>query len=52
MARTYREIALEKMLGTVEEAMNEVIDYWRCLPASMKEAMEQFRTNLARQSIP
>ena len=43
MARTYREIAMEQMLETVEEAMSDVIAYWGCLPAPMKEAIEQFR---------
>jgi hypothetical protein len=33
MARTYREIAIEEMLGTVEEAMSQVIDWWGDLPA-------------------
>ncbi len=28
MARTYRDIAVEQMLGTVEEAMCQVIDWW------------------------
>jgi hypothetical protein len=28
MARTYRDIAIEEMLGTVEEAMSQVIDWW------------------------
>jgi hypothetical protein len=28
MARTYREIAIEQMLGTVEEAMSQAIDWW------------------------
>ena len=46
MARTYREIAIEEMLGTVEEAMSEVLDWWGDLPPSMKEAIEQFRTQL------
>jgi hypothetical protein len=46
MARTYREIALEQMLGTVEEAMSDVIDHWGCLPAPMNDAIEQFRTQL------
>jgi hypothetical protein len=46
MARTYREIAMEQMLGTVEEAMSQVIDWWGDLPPSMKEAIEQFRTQL------
>ncbi|MFL6975241.1 MAG: hypothetical protein ACJ8F2_25280 [Xanthobacteraceae bacterium] len=46
MARTYREIAMEEMLRTVEEAMSRVIDWWGDLPAPMKEAIEQFRTQL------
>jgi hypothetical protein len=46
MARTYREIAIEEMLGTVEEAMSRVIDWWGDLPPPMKEAIEQFRTEL------
>jgi hypothetical protein len=46
MARTYREIAIEQMLGTVEEAMSQVINWWADLPPPMKEAMEQFRTQL------
>ena len=46
MARTYREIAMEEMLRTVEEAMSRVIDWWGDLPPSMKEAIEQFRTQL------
>jgi hypothetical protein len=28
MARTYREIAIEEMLRTVEEVMSHVIDWW------------------------
>jgi hypothetical protein len=46
MARTYREIATEEMLRTVEQAMSTVIDWWGELPPSMKEAIEQFRTQL------
>jgi hypothetical protein len=46
MARTYRDIAIEGMLGTVEEAMSAVINEWGCLPPPMKEALEQFRTQL------
>ena len=46
MAKTYREIAIEEMLGTVEEAMSQVIDWWGDLPPPMKEAIEQFRTQL------
>jgi hypothetical protein len=46
MARTYRDIAMEDMLRTVEEAMSQVIDWWGDLPPSMSEAIEQFRTQL------
>ncbi len=46
MARTYREIAIEGMALTVEEAMSRVLDWWGDLPPSMKEAIEQFRTEL------
>jgi hypothetical protein len=46
MARTYRDIAIEEMMGTVEEAMSQVIDWWGDLPPPMKEAIEQFRTQL------
>ena len=46
MARTYRNIAMEEMLRTVEEAMSRVLDWWGDLPPSMKEAIEQFRTEL------
>jgi hypothetical protein len=44
MARTYRDIAIEEMLGTVEEAMGQVIDWWGDLPPPMR--IEQFRTQL------
>jgi len=46
MARTYREIAIADMVLTVGEAMSQVIDYWADLPPSMKDAIEQFRTEL------
>ena len=46
MARTYREIAIADMALTVGEAMSQVIDYWGDLPPSMKDAIEQFRTEL------
>jgi hypothetical protein len=46
MPRTYREIAIEQMLQTVEAAMSGVIDWWGDLPPPMNEAIEQFRTEL------
>ena len=41
-----REIAIEDMVLTVEEAMSRLIDWLGDLPPSMKEAIEQFRTEL------
>jgi hypothetical protein len=46
MARTYREIAMEQMLRTVEAVMSQVIDWWPDLLPPMEEAIEQFRTQL------
>jgi hypothetical protein len=46
MARTYRDVAIEEMLRTVEEAMRQVVNWWGDLPPQMKEAIEQFRTQL------
>jgi len=45
-ARTYRDVAIEQMLATVEEAMSQVIDWWGDLPPPMEEAIGQFRTQL------
>jgi len=46
MARTYREVAIEDMVRTVQEAMSRVIDWWGDLPPPMNEAIEQFRIQL------
>ncbi len=46
MARTYREIAIEQMLRTVEEAMSQAINWWPDQPLPMKQAVEQFRAQL------
>jgi hypothetical protein len=46
MTRTYRDIAIEDMVRTVEEAMSRVIDWWGDLPPPMKDAIEQFRIQL------
>jgi hypothetical protein len=46
MARTYREVAIEEMLETVEEAMSQAIDWWGGLPQPMQEAVAQFRIQL------
>ena len=46
MVKTYRDVAIEQMIVTVEEAMSQVLDHWGALPPSMKEAVEQFRSRL------
>jgi len=46
MARTYRDIAIDDMVETVEAAMSSVIEWWGDLPPPMKEAIDQFRTQL------
>src|SRR5262249_36821403 len=46
MARTYREIAIDDMVRTVEQAMSRVIDWWGELPPPMEEAIAQFRIQL------
>jgi len=46
MTRTYRDIAIEQMLRTVEEAMSQAVNWWGDLPPPMKEAMDEFRIQL------
>ena len=46
MAKTYRDLAIEQMLATVEEAMSRVIDWWGELPTPMNEAIDKFRVQL------
>ena len=46
MAMTYREIATDQMLLTVEEAMSRVLHWWGDLPPPLKEDLEQFRAGL------
>jgi len=46
MPRTYRDVAIEEMLQTVEAAMSQAINWWGDLPPSMNEAIEQFRIQL------
>jgi len=46
MAKTYRDMAIEQMIATVEEAMSGVIDWWGELPTPMNEAIEKFRVQL------
>jgi len=46
MAKTYREIAMNDMLGTVEDAMRMVLNNWADMPPNMKDAIEEFRIRL------
>jgi hypothetical protein len=46
MAKTFRQVAIEQMLGTVEEAMSQAIGWWGDLPPQMRDAVEQFRSRL------
>jgi hypothetical protein len=46
VAKIYREVVIEQMVLTVEEAMSRVIDWWGDLPPSMKEAIDQFRAQV------
>ena len=46
MTKTYREVAIMNMVGTVEDAMRDVLNCWTELPAPMHEAIEEFRTQL------
>jgi len=46
MARTYRDIAVEDVLTTVEEAMSQAINWWGDKPPSMQDAIAQFRAEL------
>jgi len=46
MAKIYREIAIDGMIGTIEDAMRQVLNNWAELPAPMQEAIDQFRVQL------
>jgi len=46
MAKIYRDIAINDMVGTVEDAMRNVLDCWADLPPPMQDAIEQFRARL------
>ena len=46
MAKTYRDVAIEQMLQTVEEAISQVTDWWGDLPPPMTQAIAQFRSEL------
>ncbi len=46
MAKTYRDVAVDQMIATVEEAMKHAIDWWGNLPTPMDEAVDEFRVQL------
>jgi len=46
MSKTYRDVAIEQMIATFEEAMSRVIDWWGELPMPMNEAIDSFRVQL------
>jgi hypothetical protein len=46
MAKTYRDVAIDQMIATVEEAMSRAIDWWGSLPPPMNEAIDKFRVQL------
>jgi type IV secretory pathway ATPase VirB11/archaellum biosynthesis ATPase len=43
MTTTFREIAIGDMVGTIEDAMRQVLDCWAALPQPMQDAIDQFR---------
>ncbi|MFL6690710.1 MAG: hypothetical protein ACJ8IR_11080 [Alphaproteobacteria bacterium] len=42
----YREIAINGMVGTIENAMRQVLDNWAELPPPMQDAIDEFRVQL------
>ena len=46
MAQTYRDVAINQMIATTEEAMSHAIDWWGTLPTPMNEAIDKFRIQL------
>ena len=52
MAKTYRDIAIEEMPRTVEEAMSQAINCWGDLLAPMKKRSSIFASSLGKQLMP
>ena len=42
----YRDIAVNGMVGTIEDAMRQVLDCWAELPQEMQDAVDEFRIQL------
>jgi hypothetical protein len=43
---------MDEMLGTIEEAMSQAINWWGDLPPPMKTRSSSFAPNSGRHSIP
>ena len=52
MAKTYRNVAIDQMIATVEEAMSRAIDWCGKLPTPMNEAIDKFRVQLGTAIDP
>jgi hypothetical protein len=46
MAQTYRDVVIDQMIATVEEAMSHAIDWWGNLPTPLNQAIDKFRVQL------
>jgi hypothetical protein len=46
MVKTDRDVAVDQMTATVEEAMSHAIDWWGSLPIPMNKAIDKFRIQL------
>jgi type IV secretory pathway ATPase VirB11/archaellum biosynthesis ATPase len=46
MPLIYRKIAVDDMIGTIEDAMRQVLNCWTELPPEMQDAVDQFRVQL------
>ena len=42
----YRDVAINGMVGTIEDAMRQVLDCWAELPPEMQGAIDEFRNRL------
>ena len=51
MAKTYRDVAIDQMIATVEEAMSRAIDWWGDLPTPMNELSWAVRTRIDETAI-
>ena len=52
MAKTWREVAVAEMLGTVEDAMREVLNCWADLPPSMQHLLAKALASGKLKGLP